>query len=134
MADGVAEVVAVSEADLHQALALTADLAMRRNVPVDVPIEEGETRLKNPTGVQMSGYQAALATNPDLKFGQYVAATRLAQNLGSRFPNITRNAILAGLASGRSIGQTLHDLGLSDHEASDAKKHADSEIKQARKQ
>ncbi len=81
-----------------------------------------------------SGYQAALATNPNLKFGQYVAATRLAQNLGSRFPNITRNAILAGLASGRSIGQTLHDLGLSDHEASDAKKHADSEIKQARKQ
>ena len=81
-----------------------------------------------------SGYQAALATNPDLKFGQYVAATRLSQNLGSRFPNITRNAILAGLASGRSIGQTLHDLGLSDHEASDAKKLADREIKQARKQ
>jgi hypothetical protein len=81
-----------------------------------------------------SGYQAALATNPDLKFGQYVAATRLAQNLGSRFPNITRSAILAGLASGRSIGQTLHDLGLSDREASDAKKRADKEIKQARKQ
>jgi hypothetical protein len=81
-----------------------------------------------------SGYQAALGTNPDLKFGQYVAATRLSQNLGSRFPNITRNAILAGLASGRSIGQTLHDLGLSDHEASDAKKRADKEIKQARKQ
>ena len=80
-----------------------------------------------------SGYQAALATNPNLKFGQYVAATRLAQNLGTRFPNITRNAILAGLASGRSIGQTLHDLGLSDHEASDAKKRADKEIKQARK-
>ncbi len=81
-----------------------------------------------------SGYQAALATNPDLKFGQYVAATRVSQNLGSRFPNITRNAILAGLASGRSLGQTLHDLGLSDHEASDAKKRADKEIKQARKQ
>jgi hypothetical protein len=81
-----------------------------------------------------SGYQTALATNPNLKFGQYVAATRLAQNLGTRFPNITRNAILAGLASGRSIGQTLHDLGLSDHEASDAKKRADKEIKQARKQ
>ena len=81
-----------------------------------------------------SGYQAALATNPDLKFGQYVAATRLAQNLGSRFPNITRNAILAGLASGRSLGQTLHDLGLSDHEASDAKKRAEKEIKEARKQ
>jgi hypothetical protein len=81
-----------------------------------------------------SGYQTALATNPNLKFGQYVAATRLAQNLGSRFPNITRDAILAGLASGRSIGQTLQDLGLSDHEANNAKKSADMEIKQARKQ
>jgi hypothetical protein len=81
-----------------------------------------------------SGYQAALGTNPDLKFGQYVAATRLAQNLGSRFPNITRNAILAGLASGSSIGRTLQNLGLSDHESSDAKKRAEREIKQARKQ
>src|SRR5215216_6305796 len=35
-----------------------------------------------------SGYQAALAANPDLKFGQYVSATRVSQNLSSRFPNI----------------------------------------------
>src|SRR5215471_14750846 len=47
-----------------------------------------------------SGYQAALATNPNLTFGNYVAATRLAQNLGRRNPAITRNAILAGLANG----------------------------------
>src|SRR6266436_8657547 len=59
-----------------------------------------------------SGYQAALATNPNLKFGQYVAATRLAANLGATNPSITTNAILAGLANGKSIGQTLHDLGL----------------------
>src|SRR6266498_2717217 len=31
-----------------------------------------------------SGYQAALLVNPNLKFGQYVAATRLEQNLHSR--------------------------------------------------
>jgi hypothetical protein len=80
-----------------------------------------------------TGYQAALANNPDLKFGQYVAATRLAQNLGSRHPNITRDAILSGLDSGRSIGQTLQDLGLSDHEASEARKRADREIKDAKK-
>src|SRR6476661_1866037 len=49
-----------------------------------------------------AGYQAALATNPDLTFGNYVAATRLSQNLGAPFPNITRDAILNGLASGRS--------------------------------
>ena len=78
------------------------------------------------------GYQAALATNPNLKFGQYVAATRLAQNLGDRFPGITRDAILAGLEDGRSIGQTLQDLGLSSHEAKEAKKKADREIKKSR--
>ncbi|HEX3281260.1 MAG TPA: hypothetical protein VHR36_08510 [Pyrinomonadaceae bacterium] len=79
-----------------------------------------------------AGYQTALQTNPNLKFGQYVAATRLAQNLGSRFPAITRSAILDGLASGKSIGRTLQDLGLSSQEASDAKKQAEAEIKRAR--
>ena len=80
-----------------------------------------------------SGYQAALATNPNLTFGNYVAATRLGQNLGRRFPNITRDAILSGLASGRSLGQTLQDLGLSNDEAKDAKKQAERDIKAARK-
>lgn len=81
-----------------------------------------------------SGYQAALATNPSLKFGQYVSATRVSQNLHSRFPNVTRDAILAGLASGRSLGRTLQDLGLNEHEAKDAKKVAEREIKEARRQ
>ena len=80
-----------------------------------------------------SGYQAALATNPDLKFGHYVSATRLSQNLNPRFPNVTREAILSGLASGRSLGQTLQDLGLNDREAKEARKRADDEIKAARK-
>lgn len=80
-----------------------------------------------------SGYQAALANNPDLTFGNYVAATRLGQNLHRRFPNVTRDAILSGLASGRSLGQTLQDLGLSSDEAKDARKQADREIKAARK-
>jgi len=80
-----------------------------------------------------SGYQAALAADPNLTFGNYVAATRLGQNLHSRFPNVTRDAILSGLASGRSLGQTLQDLGLSEREAKDARKRADAEIKAARK-
>jgi hypothetical protein len=80
-----------------------------------------------------SQYQAALATNPNLKFGQFVAATRLAQNLGARHPNITRNAILAGLASGKSIGQTLQSLGLSQRDAKDAKNQAEREIKRGKK-
>jgi hypothetical protein len=79
------------------------------------------------------GYQAALVTNPNLKFGQYVAATRLAQNLGGRFPAVTQAAILAGLAEGNSIGRTLQDLGLSSNEANEAKKQADKEIKKSRK-
>jgi hypothetical protein len=80
-----------------------------------------------------AGYQTALVTNPNLKFGQYVAATRLAQNLGGRFPAVTQAAILAGLAEGKSIGRTLQDLGLSSNEASEAKKQADREIKKRRK-
>lgn len=80
-----------------------------------------------------AGYQAALATNPDLKFGNYVSATRLSQNLGSRHPNITRTAILNGLASGRSLGQTLQDLGLNERESNEARKQVERELKEARK-
>lgn len=80
-----------------------------------------------------SGYQAALAVNPDLTFGNYVSATRLGQNLNPRFPNVTRDAILSGLNSGRSLGQTLQDLGLNEREAKEARKRAENEIKAARK-
>jgi hypothetical protein len=80
-----------------------------------------------------AGYQSALATNPDLSFGNYVSATRLAQNLGSRNPNITRTAILNGLASGRSLGQTLQDLGLNERDSKDARKQVERELKEARK-
>lgn len=80
-----------------------------------------------------AGYQAALLTNPSLKFGQYVASTRLATNLGQRFPNVTQAAILSGLANGQSIGQTLQDLGLSKQQAADAKKHAEREVKEAKR-
>lgn len=80
-----------------------------------------------------SGYQAALATNPDLTFGNYVSATRLGQNLNGRYAGVTRDSILAGLASGRSLGRTLQDLGLSEREAKDARKRADAEIKAARR-
>lgn len=79
------------------------------------------------------GYEAALASNPELKFGQYVAATRLAANLGGRHPNITRGAILDGLAGGQSIGRTLQDLGLSSREARDAERAAEREIKESKR-
>ena len=81
-----------------------------------------------------AGYQTALLTNPELKFGQYVAATRLEQNLGTRFPNVTRQAILDRLAAGDSIGEALRDLGLGSNEANAAKKQAEREIKAAKKE
>lgn len=77
-------------------------------------------------------YQEALQTNPNLNFGHFVSATRIAQNLGQRHPAITRPAILNGLASGRSLGKTLQDLGLSEHEAKEAKDRAEREIKRAK--
>jgi len=81
-----------------------------------------------------SGYQAALANNPDLKFGQFVAANRIAKNLGDRNPNITTGAILQGLADGKSIGQRLQELGLNSKEAKEAEKTADREIKESKRQ
>ena len=80
-----------------------------------------------------AGYQLALVRNPDLKFGHYVSATRVSQNLGSRHPSITRDAILFGLANGRSLGQTLQDLGLSERDANDARRRAEREIKEAKR-
>jgi hypothetical protein len=80
-----------------------------------------------------AGYQAALAADPDLKFGEYVAATRLAANLGSRHPGVTREAILAGLAGGDSIGETLQDLGVSEREAKEARRQVEREIKEAKR-
>jgi hypothetical protein len=34
-----------------------------------------------------------------------------AKNLSGKYPNVTTQAILDGLKSGKSIGQTLQDLG-----------------------
>lgn len=77
-------------------------------------------------------YQAALAVNPNLTFGQFVAATRLARNLGDAHPGITRTAILAGLANGDSLGRTLRNLGLGKDDANAAIRRADREIKNSK--
>lgn len=91
------------------------------------------TRLNTPPGRLRDEYQAALATNPDLKFGQFVAATVLARNLGDRNPAITRSAILEGLANDKSIGRTLRDLGINEREAREAERQAKREIKESKK-
>ena len=94
---------------------------------------EMAARLHTTANDLRSGYRAALLANPNLNFGQYVATTRLAANLGSRHPNVTTSAILAGLANGKSIGQTLHNLGVSKDDVKVAEKTVDHEIKNARK-
>lgn len=81
-------------------------------------------RLKMNANDLRSGYQNALLSNPDLKFGQYVAAHMISRNLSSRYPNITSSAILAGLADGDSIGETLRELGVGKDEAKRAEKEA----------
>jgi methylphosphotriester-DNA--protein-cysteine methyltransferase len=78
-----------------------------------------------------SAYQAAKQANPKLTRGQFVAANMVAHNLSSKNPSITADAILNGLKSGKSIGQTLQGLGLSAKEAEDAEKQARRDTKAA---
>lgn len=103
-----------------------ADRELRDNPGIARTLRTNANDLRN-------DYQAALALNPELKFGHFVSATRVSQNLSRRHPNITRTAILNGLASGRSLGQTLQDLGLSDHEANEARRQAERDIKRGKK-
>lgn len=111
-----------------------ARLANLRRADDDLRDHPGLPRALNTNANDLrAGYQAALARNPDLSFGNYVAATRLGQNLGDRHPAITRDAILDGLASGRSLGRTLQDLGLSERDSKAARRRADDEIKKAKK-
>jgi hypothetical protein len=80
-----------------------------------------------------SAYQTALAANPKLTRGQFVAANVLAHDLGSKNPAITTDAILTGLKDGKSIGQTLKSLGLSASEAKEAERAARREAREAAK-
>ncbi len=78
-----------------------------------------------------TAYKTAVAANPKLTRGQFIAANVLAQNLGSKDPSITTQAILDGLKSGKSIGKTLQGLGLSAKDADKAQDEANSEIRRA---
>ena len=80
-----------------------------------------------------ASYEAALAANPDLTWGKFVSANVVASNLGRRFPNITSAAILDGLRTGDSLGETLQSLGLGEEQAELAEKEAKREIKASKK-
>lgn len=78
-----------------------------------------------------TAYTAARQANPKLTRGQFVAANVLAKNLGDKNSAITTQAILDGLQSGKSIGQTLQGLGLSAEDADKAVDAANKEIRAA---
>ena len=79
-----------------------------------------------------AAYQTALLRNPDLRYGQFVAANVIADNLNRRNTGITSQAILAGLANGDSIGETLRDFGLPKDQVKAAEKDASRRIKEAK--
>jgi hypothetical protein len=90
------------------------------------------TKLNTTPDAMEAAYKEALQANPKLRRGQFVAANVLAQNLVDKHPGITTQAILDGLKSGKSIGQTLQGLGLSAADAQAAQRSADREIRAAR--
>jgi hypothetical protein len=71
-----------------------------------------------------SAYETAKQANPKLSRGQFVSANMVAHNLSSKNPAITTQAILSGLQSGKSLGETLKGLGLSEPEAKAAENQA----------
>jgi len=81
-----------------------------------------------------SAFARARQANPELSRGNFIAANVLAANLGVQHPNITTAAILSGLQSGKSVGQTLQSLGLSASEAKQARRVADRQMKDAEKE
>jgi hypothetical protein len=71
-----------------------------------------------------SAYESAKQANPKLSRGNFVAANMLAHNLSAKNSAITTQAILSGLQSGKTIGQTLQGLGLSAKDAENAERQA----------
>ena len=92
------------------------------------------TKLNMTPDALESAYQTAKQANPKLTRGQFVAANMIALNQGAKNPNITTQAILDGLKSGKSIGRTLQALGLSAKDAREAQRQADRDAKEAQKQ
>jgi len=105
--------------------------------------DKGSDELRRYTGITKklgttpealrASYDAALAANPDLKWGQFVSANVVSDNLGGRFPNVTSAAILQGLADGDSLGRTLQNLGLGEEQADEVEKAAKREIKESKR-
>src|SRR5438094_10636091 len=88
-------------------------------------------KLNTTPEAMQTAYEQAKSANPKLTRGQFIAANMLGQNLSDK--GVTTDKILAGLASGKSMGKTLQSLGLSDKEAKQAESKADRDVKAADK-
>src|SRR5437867_4386838 len=88
-------------------------------------------KLNTTPEAMQTAYEQAKSANPKLARGQFIAANMLGHNLSDK--GVTTDKILAGLASGKSMGQTLKSLGLTDQEAKQAEKAANKEVREANK-
>jgi len=86
-------------------------------------------KLNTTPDVLESAYQTAKQANAKLTRGQFVSANMVAHNLSEKNPSITTQAILDGLKSGKSLGQTLQGLGLSATQATEAERQAGQDAK-----
>ncbi len=133
LASLLAMAVTASAAAQHPTRAQAPTPHVKSAAPANKPTAEtrgaeSAEHLKSFRGVAMklgmtpeqlqTAYEKALTTTPKLTRGQFIAANMLGH---------------AGLANHKSIGQTLHSLGLSDQEAKDAEKAADRDVREADK-
>src|SRR5437867_3709063 len=88
-------------------------------------------KLNTTPEAMQTAYEQAKSANPKLTRGQFIAANMLGHNDSDK--GIDTDKILAGLASGKSMGKTLQSLGLSDKEAKQAESQADRDVKAADK-
>ena len=90
-------------------------------------------RLGSTPGEMRAVYEKALALNPELTYGNFVAAHVISDNMSKRFPNVTSTNILTGLANGDSLGKTLRNLRLTKEQSKIAMRDADDAIDAAKK-
>ncbi len=78
--------------------------------------------LSKKTGVSQEAlqtrYEIEKRLNPDLTYGQFVAANMIAKN----HRGVSSGDILGGLRNGQSIGQVLHDKGWDKNKVSKERK------------
>jgi len=108
----------------------TVGMAQRNHPPRgDFKNFAGVAKHLNTTGDALQqAYGAALQANPQLSRGQVLKARVLERNLKAQKPAVTAQAILDGLASGKTVEQTLGNLGLTGDEAKAADSTAQSQI------